>query len=156
MSLRIKIELAKKGQASDCLNCIKDSKLWEAYFKKNTTAEDDIEQMILKRQIHVALNENNDCIGFMGVIHNGCFRKFSYLSLIAVEKRYRGNGIGRKLIDRFEEIGFTQADRAFLLVSDFNTKAQEFYHKLGYLQAGEIPNLYKMGVNEHLMIKYEN
>ncbi|MBT8358480.1 MAG: GNAT family N-acetyltransferase [Deltaproteobacteria bacterium] len=153
--MEIKIQLAKKGQARDCLSCVKHSELWEAYFKSNSTAENDIEVMISKKQIYLALNKNNECIGFMGVIHNGCFRKFSYLSIIAVESNSRNNGVGKKLIKKYEETGFKQADRVFLLVSDFNKKAQLLYKKLGYKQVGKIPDLFKKGVSENLFVKYK-
>ena len=118
--------------------------------------ESHIHLMIAEKQIHVALNETGNCIGFMGVIHNGCFRKFSYLSLIAVKESHRSKGVGRKLLGTFERIGFEKADRVFLLVSDFNTNAQRFYQRLGYQKVGEIPDLFKTGISEHVMIKYNN
>ena len=111
--------------------------------------------MIIGKQIHIAFNEANQCIGFMGVIHNGCFRKFTYLSVIAVKKEYRSKGIGKALIRRFEAIGFEKANRVFLLVSDFNKKAQLFYKKIGYKKVGEIPDLFKKGVSENILVKYE-
>jgi ribosomal protein S18 acetylase RimI-like enzyme len=153
--MQIKIQLAKKGQARDCLSCVKQSELWEAYFKSNATAVDDIEKMISKKQIYVALNQNK-CIGFMGIIHKGCFRNFSYLSIIAVKNSYRSKGVGKELLKKFEETGFKQANRVFLLVSDFNKKAQLLYRKLGYNNVGKIPDLFKKGVSEHVMVKYES
>ena len=153
--MEIKIQFARKEQARDCLLCIKHSELWDTYFKSNTSAENNIKERITKKQIYVALNKKDKCIGFMGVINNGCFRKFSYLSLIAVKKRYRGKGIGKELINKFEEIGFKKANRAFLLVSNFNKKAQLLYKKLGYKKVGKIPDLFKIGVSEHLLVKYK-
>ncbi len=153
--MEIKIKFAEKGQARDCLLCVKDSALWDAYFKSSTTDENDIEEMITRKQIYVATDTNEECIGFMGVIDQGCFRKFSYLSLIAVKKRDRGKGVGKKLIDKFEALGFEKADKVFLLVSDFNKKAQPLYRKLGYQKVGEIPDLFKMGVSEHVLVKYK-
>ncbi|MGD8837583.1 MAG: GNAT family N-acetyltransferase, partial [Desulfobacteraceae bacterium] len=154
--MRIKIQLAKKGQARDCLSCVKQSELWDAYFKSNAGAVVDIEKMIGKKQIYVALDQNGKCIGFMSIIHNGCFRKFSYLSLIAVKLDFRGKGVGKELLEKFEETGFKRADRVFLLVSDFNKKAQLFYMKLGYEKVGKIPDLFKKGVSEHILVKYKN
>ncbi len=153
--MKIKIQFAEKGQARDCLFCVKHSELWETYFKSNAAAiENDIEEMISKKQVYVALNKDNECIGFMGVIHNGCFRKFSYLALIAVESSYRNKGVGKELIQRFEEIGFKQTDRVFLLVGDFNKKAQLLYRRLGYKKVGEIPDLFKRGISEYVLVKY--
>lgn len=152
--MKIKIQFAEKGQARDCLACVRHSALWETYFKSNAAAENDIEEMISKKQIYVALDNADECIGFMGVIQNGCFRKFSYLSIIAVDRGCRDKGVGSKLIKKFEEISFKQADRVFLLVSDFNQRAQLFYRKLGYQKVGEIPDLFKRGVSEYVLIKY--
>jgi len=122
--MEIKIQLAKKEHLRDCIASIKNSDLWDAYFKTNPTTETVIMEMILKKQIYVALNMNHNCIGFMGVVHNGCFRKFSYLSLIAVKKRYRSKGIGKILIGKFENIGFKKADRIFILVRHENPGPQ--------------------------------
>jgi ribosomal protein S18 acetylase RimI-like enzyme len=146
---------AQKGQARDCLSCVKNSELWETYFKSSASAENDIEKMISKKQIYVALNQTNECIGFMGLIHSGCFNQFSYLSLIAVESGYRNKGIGKQLLTKFEKMGFKQADKVFLLVSDFNQKVQSLYEKIGYKKVGKIPDLFKKGVSEHLLVKYK-
>ena len=61
----------------------------------------------------------------------------------------------KQLIHKFEEIGFQKADRVFILVSDFNIKAQTFYKGLGYKKVGKIPNLFKNGISEHLVVKYK-
>ncbi len=111
--------------------------------------------MIINKQIYIALNTANECIGFMGIINYGCFRKFTYLSVIAVKREYRSEGIGKALIGKFEAIGFEKANRVFLLVSDFNKKAQLFYKRLGYQKVGEIPDLFKKGVSENILVKYE-
>ena len=151
--MKITIQSAKSDLAHACLLCIRHSALWDAYFKKSATAEESIRSMIAKRQIYVALNQNGSCVGFMGVVQKGCFGKFAYLSLIAVKKRYRRKGIGRALINRFEEIGFKQADRVFLLVSDFNKQAQLLYRRLGYRKVGNIPDLFSPGISENILTK---
>ena len=153
--MEIKIQLAKKEHAQDCLSCIKNSELWDAYYESNPLAENNIKVAIIKKQIYVALNRNKNCIGFMGIVHNGCFNRFSYLATLAVKKRYRRKGIGKQLIHKFEEIGFQIADRVFILVSDFNKRAQTFYKGLGYKKVGEIPDLFKRGISEHLIVKYK-
>lgn len=153
--MEIRIQLAEKDHVDDCLSCVKHSELWETYFQSNPTIENEIRKMILGKQIYIALNKTNQCIGFMGVINDGCFRKFTYLSVIAVKREYRSKGIGRSLVSKFEEIGFEKANRVFLLVSDFNKKAQLFYKQLGYKKVGEIPDLFKTGVAENILVKYD-
>jgi hypothetical protein len=41
----------------------------------------------------------------------------------------------------------------FSVVADFNPEVQRLYEQVGYKQVGVIPNLYKRGVTEHLMMK---
>jgi ribosomal protein S18 acetylase RimI-like enzyme len=153
--METKIQIAKKGQAQDCLICVKNSNLWDAYYKTNPYHESTLEEMISKKQVYVATNKNNKCVGFMGIINNGCFGKFSYLSILAVKEKFRNNGIGELLVNKFEAIGFKRADRVFILVSDFNKRARKFYRKLGYKKVGNIPNLFKVGVSENLLVKYK-
>lgn len=130
--------------------------MWDAYFKSNATAENDLEELIAEKQIHVALDKDDECIGIMGIVDKGCFHKFSYLSLIAVKEEYRGKGVGNKMLLKFEEIGFEKSDRVFLLVSDFNRRAQMFYQKWGYRQVGKVPDLFKAGIAECIMVKYKS
>jgi len=153
--MEIKLKTAKKEHVQDCIDCAKHSNLWEAYYKSNPLVENNIKKAITKKQIYVALNKNDNCIGFMGIIHNGCFGEFSYLSALAIKRRYRSKGIGKQLIHRFEDIGFQKADKVFILVSDFNKEAHKFYKGLGYKKVGNIPDLFKKGISEHLLIKYK-
>ena len=153
--MEINIQLAQKGQARVCLLCVKDSDLWDEYFKTDPSHEFILEDMIFKKQIYVASNKAGRCIGFMGVINNGCFRIFSYLAILAVKREYRNKGIGKALVDKFEDIGFKREEKVFILVSDFNQSAQKFYRKLGYKKVGNIPDLYKIGVSENLLVKYK-
>ncbi len=153
--MEIRIQRAEKDHVGDCLSCVEHSELWETYFQSNPAIENEIRKMIVSKQIYIALDKAKQCTGFMGVVNNGCFRKFTYLSVIAVKRDDRGKGIGTALIRKFEEIGFEKANRVFLLVSDFNKKAQTFYKKLGYKKVGEIPDLFKPGICENIMVKYE-
>ncbi|WP_165613355.1 GNAT family N-acetyltransferase [Desulfotruncus arcticus] len=74
---------------------------------------------------------------------------------MAVKQQYRGQGIGTALLNYFEKIGFTNATRVFILVSDFNQRAQQLYNRLGYTNVGLIPNLFKEGVSEHILMKFK-
>lgn len=79
---------------------------------------------------------------------------FRYIyQLISVKEEYRGKGIGKNLMGFLENLAFENANKIFVVVADFNPDAKHFYEKLGYRQVGEIPNLYRKGINEHLMMK---
>jgi len=151
----MKIRRAKIEDAIQCLECVKDSKLWDAYFKDGPTTE-KIEEEIQENRITVAVDSEENCIGFMGILENGCFGKFPYLTILSVHKQCRSEGVGRKLLQHFENVGFEKEDRVFLLCSDFNEKGRKFYKENGYEECGKISNLYKKGIAEHFFVKYKN
>jgi ribosomal protein S18 acetylase RimI-like enzyme len=41
----------------------------------------------------------------------------------------------------------------FLVVADFNPEAKRLYERVGYIEVGAIPNLYREGMTEYLMMK---
>lgn len=148
----VSIKKARIKDAASCLECVKHSLLWDAYYKDSSSL-DSLIKAIRRKEIYVALNKNDKCIGFMGVIPKGGFGEFSYLSILAVKKRYRNKNVGKLLLDRFETLAFKNNDRAFVLCSDFNKKAQKFYKKHKYDECGKIPNLFKTGIAELIFVK---
>ena len=76
-----------------------------------------------------------------------------YLHIIAIREEYRGQGVGKALLDYSECIASEMADKFFLVVADYNPDAKRFYERNGYQQVGEIPNLYRHGITEYLMAK---
>lgn len=142
------IKLAKLENAQACLDCIRQSELWEAYFAERLSNLEMIENRIKQQKVHISINDESEIVGFMGISENGCFGRFHYLSILAVNSKYRGLGIGTKLINRFEELGFAKENKVFLLVSGFNTRAESLYKKLGYTKIGVVPDLFKTTVDE--------
>lgn len=74
----------------------------------------------------IAINEENIVLGFIWVILNGIFHSFPYLH---------------------------DNSKLFLVVADFNPRAKNLYKSIGYKEIGSIPDLYKKGVTEFLMMK---
>ena len=62
-------------------------------------------------------------------------------------------GIGKALLNYSENIAYEMADKLFLVVADYNPDAKRFYERNGYQQVGIIPNQYRPGVTEYLMVK---
>ncbi len=151
----MKIRKAKVEDAPQCLECVKNSQLWDAYFKDDPTTE-KIEEEIRKNSITVSVDDQDKCIGFMGINKNGCFGKFPYLEILCIHKDYRNKGIGKELLRHFENVGFEKEDRVFLLCSDFNEKGQKFYQENGYIECGKISDLYKKGITEYFFVKYKD
>lgn len=89
--------------------------------------------------------------GFAWIDPRGVFGRSSYLRMIAVAPDTRGRGIGAELMDAFEQIAADHGPDAFLLVSDFNTDAQRFYARRGYIEVGRIPGYIMPDVAEILL-----
>ncbi|AJA46969.1 hypothetical protein CPAST_c08690 [Clostridium pasteurianum DSM 525 = ATCC 6013] len=53
----------------------------------------------------------------------------------------------------FEDVCFKDYAKLFLVIADFNPESKMLYERIGYVEVGCIPNLYKLGVTECLMMK---
>lgn len=91
--------------------------------------------------------------GFVWYVVGGAFQRSGYIMLIGVDPSRQGQGIGHALLDHAESALFSTADSILLLVSDFNTAAQRFYHRRGYGQVGAIPDYVIPGVRELIFFK---
>jgi ribosomal-protein-alanine N-acetyltransferase len=76
-----------------------------------------------------------------------------YIQALAVAEEWRGRGIGARLLKFAEERIFCDSPNVFLCVSGFNTRAQQFYARLGYERIGELKDYVIVGESEILMRK---
>lgn len=134
-----------------CVDALLNSELGRQYFTE-TGANREITRGINKGEIYVALEENH-CLGFVWGIIDAAFFIYPYMHIVAVREEFRGRGIGQKLIKFCEEVVFAQEPKVFLVVADFSPQTKKLYEKLGYIQVGKIPDLYKPGISEYLMMK---
>lgn len=146
----IKIIKGNYEHIKDCEEAITKSLLGRYYFEKEGSAHRAIQEALEHGTLYVAM-EQDVCTGFMYYVEDGAFHSYPYLHLIAVKEEYRGKGIGKQLIEYFEKIA--GRDKCFLVVADFNPEAKHFYERMGYRQVGEIPDLYRKGIAERLMMK---
>lgn len=150
--MNFKIVKGKKGNLKECCEILIDSEIGKIYFiEKNLTKI--INNALENEEIYVAVDEKNKCLGFIWYTLDGAFQKFPYLHVITIERNFRGKGIGKELINYFEDIICEKFEKIFLMVGDFNFRAKKLYEELGYKEIGMIPDFYKKGVNEHLMMK---
>jgi ribosomal protein S18 acetylase RimI-like enzyme len=89
--------------------------------------------------------------GFIVIEMKGSF--IGYIKSICVKAGNRGEGIGTALIDFAEERILSETPNVFICVSDFNTRAMNFYLDRGYKVIGEIENYIIEGSSEILMRK---
>lgn len=80
--------------------------------------------------------EGNTIIGTVsGFCCRGLAGSFLAIEDLIVEETYRGNGIGRQLMDAIHEYGKRQnCDYAILVSSGFRKQAHRFYEKIGYTE----------------------
>lgn len=151
--MEIKIVKGSVDYIDACEEALVNSELGMRYFSASGSARKALEQGFAKEEIYIAIDNNHDCKGFMWFIPDGIFHSFPYLHIIAVKEEERNHGIGKKLLQFFEDTCLTDYTKLFLVVADFNPHAKRLYEKIGYIELGVIPSLYREGITEHLMMK---
>lgn len=142
-----------KEYLDDCEISLIDSELGRRYFSENGSARKSLEKGFSKDEIYVAVEGDNKCMGFVWVITDGIFHSFPYIHIIAMKSANRGQGIGKILLEYVEDVYFKNYSKLFLVVADFNPNAKRLYESIGYITIGDIPNLYRKGITECLMMK---
>jgi ribosomal protein S18 acetylase RimI-like enzyme len=103
-------------------------------------------------EIAVAV-EGGRVLGFVWFRVEGTFHHSGYVRWIAVAPESRSRGVGERLMRHAENRIFRGDPNVFLTVSDFNTRAQAFYRRLGYRRVGAIPEYVVPGITEYLYRK---
>lgn len=137
----------------DCEEALINSELGKRYFSELGKARRALEEGFNDNDLFLAVDNNNKCLGFVWVILNGIFHAHPYVHIIAVKNEYRGQGIGKMLLKHIEDLYFEDYSKLFLVVSDFNPDAKRLYQEIGYSVIGDIPDLYRQGITECLMMK---
>ena len=104
--MEITIVKGSMDYINDCEDALLNSELGIRYFPKKDSALKTLEDGINKEEIYVALDINHNCMGFIWFLLEGAFHSFPYLHIIAVKKENRKLGIGKKLLEFFEDICF--------------------------------------------------
>ncbi len=91
--------------------------------------------------------------GFLLFTPEPVFARGGYLRAIAVAPRFRGQGIGRALLEFAERKTAARSSNLFLCVSDFNLSARAFYKSCGFRKAGSLPGLIRPSSTELILWK---
>jgi len=102
------------------------------------------------REVYLAVI-GGEIAGFVVLEMSGAF--VGYVKSICISPRWRGRGVGERLMAFAEERIFSEAPNVFLCVSDFNEGARRFYERLGYEAIGELRDYIVPGRSEILMRK---
>jgi len=76
-----------------------------------------------------------------------------YVKSIAVAERYRGRGIGTRLMRFAEDFFRPESRRLFICASSFNPRARALYERLGYVYVADLKDFAIPGASEILMHK---
>ncbi len=93
-------------------------------------------------------------LGVCWFLREGTFATGAYLRTIAVAPAAQGSGVGALLLEAFESACPHPAGGWFLLVSDFNARAQRFYKRHGYREVGRLPDFALPGITEVVFWKF--
>jgi GNAT superfamily N-acetyltransferase len=115
--------------------------------------EEMMKKKISGRQVIVCVEGNT---------HLGCMRfgfwwdMFPFLNFIIVEKEVRRKGMGRQLMEFWEQEMKAKGHKLVMTSTDVDEEAQHFYRKLGYRDSGGIlfpQELYPGSAMELVLIK---
>ena len=152
VNMNVVIRKAKIEDLEGCVSALENSELSTAYFQTEESRANTVKEAIDSGNTYAAFY-GDECVGFVYYIEQGAFHAFHYIHLISVKEDYRGKGIGKELLGYVEKVLFETRDKIFLVVGDYNPGGRTFYEKSGYIYIGTVPNLYRAGVNEDIMMK---
>lgn len=135
------------------LDWISSVPLWQVYNYSFQRVQTAFEQALQAKDILlVAETPTLELCGFAWAQPTAAFGQ-SYLKLIGVKEAFRRQGIASRLLSEIERLVSKFSHNLFLLVSDFNQTAQEFYERRGYEKIGKIPTFVLTNVDEYIYRK---
>ena len=102
------------------------------------------------REVYVA-RYGGELAGFVILQVHGTFS--GYIQSICMSEKYRGKGLGTRLIEFCEKRIFDFSPNIFICVSVFNKGAMKLYYRMGYKLVGELESFLKEGYTELLLRK---
>jgi len=102
------------------------------------------------KEVYVLENEN-EIIGFAILQVCGSFK--GYIQSLCVNEKFRGKGMGTKLLHFCEERVLKISPNIFICVSSFNKGAMKLYYEFGFKPVGELNDFVREGFTELLLRK---
>lgn len=121
---------------------------YQEFFKKLNLNKDIVVDEDEDKAIHLVCVIQDELIGYCRLVVK---ENIGFLSQIVIEEKYRGKGIGTKLIlmneDKAREIGVSE------MRLSAKVEVLEYYYKLGYSNVGEIYPSKKTGLPHRMVAK---
>ena len=102
-------------------------------------------------ELFIARDEDRRPLGFVLLAPYGLAGS-PYIACFAVSPEAQGHSVGSQLM-QFSEQHFPYRSHMFLLVSSFNSRAQQFYRRHGYESIGELKDYIVAGHSELIFHK---
>lgn len=148
------IRKANEHDLTPIVQIIHNSELGLQYFEKDILKlERVVKAGIENSEIHIRVNQQNECLGVLQVSNSGAFEKYPYIHFLVVHEKQRGKGIGTELLRFFEDVLHQETRKLFLFVGKWNEAAHRLYERIGYCDCCEFEDFYKPGITEILMVK---
>ena len=123
----------QRVSAAEYIDFLKRTNLGSQYPKERF--EERIEKLVRNVSISlVAKNEEGTIVGVLFGLTD--FAYWLYVTDLGVDRRYEGQGIGRKLMKTAHEIAGGEKDIAVYLIA--NDQAVPFYEKIGMEKAEDV------------------
>jgi len=148
--MEIKIREATKSDLDILARLISEDIAWKRYGIDYHVALQLIS--MAEDKFYVAENEQ-DIIGFCALRLNGVGNIGAYIRMIVVAEPFRGQGVGKRLLDNVWKITIEHIPNIFLVCSTDNVRAQKFYEREGFKKVGVLEGLVVPGHNEILYWK---
>ena len=131
------------------------TELGTTYFPTLATCASALENGIAHDEVFALYAPDGEAAALLWFQQEGAFYRYPYLHIIVVGNAWQGQGLGRKLLDFYEERICCDRLRtkSFLVVDEANERARAVYARRGYEQVGRLPGLFRRGVNELLLVK---
>jgi [ribosomal protein S18]-alanine N-acetyltransferase len=136
-----------------CIEIMLENPLWQRYGVTQTSLEQRFAAGLTGGASILAALEDGQVQGLLWYAEKGAFGRSGYILLIGVHPQSQSRGVGSLLMDTAETAVFANCADIFLLVSDFNVAAQQFYNRRGYVQVGSLPDYVIPGVAELIFRK---
>ena len=81
----IHIQLADMKNIDSCIDILQNSDLGRAYFSDHEKATNMLTYAVGQKNVYVALDENEKCLGFIYYMTNCVFGSCKYLHIVAVK-----------------------------------------------------------------------
>ena len=145
----VQIEPAEQNDHELCARLMASSEPW-------ITLQRNLDgcRQVLNRpgtELFIARDQTSLALGFILLAPHGLAGS-PYIAAFAVAPDAQGQSVGSELM-QFTEQRFHDRSHLFLLVSSFNSRAQNFYRRHGYERVGELKDYIVRGHSELIFHK---